>query len=58
MSRRLPTNLDEQLLADIGLKWVADCGRRVHDYQIYLTNERKLATGSILIAIAVLRFLY
>lgn len=27
-------------------------------YQIYLTNERKLATSSILIAIAALRFLY
>src|SRR5689334_25077144 len=27
-------------------------------YQVYLTNERKLAPGSILIAIAALRFLY
>src|ERR1700681_2243466 len=30
----------------------------IRAYQIYLTNERKLATGSILIAIAALRFLY
>jgi integrase/recombinase XerD len=30
----------------------------VRTYQIYLTNERKLATGSIHIAVAVLRFLY
>ena len=27
-------------------------------YQVYLTNEKKLATSSILIAIAALRFLY
>ncbi len=27
-------------------------------YQVYLTNEKKLATGSILIAISALRFLY
>ena len=31
---------------------------QIHAYQVYLTNERKLATGSILIAIAALRFLY
>jgi integrase/recombinase XerD len=30
----------------------------IHTYQVYLTNEKKLATGSILIAIAALRFLY
>ena len=30
----------------------------IRTYQIYLTNERKLATSSILIAIAALRFLY
>ena len=30
----------------------------IRSYQIYLTNERKLATGSILIAISALRFLY
>jgi integrase/recombinase XerD len=30
----------------------------IRSYQIYLTNERKLATGSILIATAALRFLY
>lgn len=30
----------------------------IRAYQIYLTNERKLAIGSILIAIAALRFLY
>ena len=30
----------------------------IRAYQLYLTNERKLATGSILIAIAALRFLY
>jgi len=27
-------------------------------YQVYLTNEKKLATGSILIAVSALRFLY
>lgn len=31
---------------------------QIRAYQIYLTNEKKLATGSILIAIAALRFLY
>ena len=30
----------------------------IRAYQIYLTNERKLAPGSILIAVAALRFLY
>ena len=30
----------------------------IRAYQVYLTNERKLATGSILIAVAALRFLY
>ena len=30
----------------------------IRAYQIYLTNERKLSTSSILIAIATLRFLY
>ena len=30
----------------------------IRAYQIYLTNERKLATGSVLIAVAALRFLY
>ena len=30
----------------------------IRAYQIYLTNERKLATSSILIAISALRFLY
>jgi integrase/recombinase XerD len=30
----------------------------IRSYQLYLTNERKLATGSIHIAIAALRFLY
>jgi integrase/recombinase XerD len=30
----------------------------IRSYQLYLTNERKLATGSILIAVAALRFLY
>ena len=30
----------------------------IRSYQVYLTNERKLAVGSILIAIAALRFLY
>jgi integrase/recombinase XerD len=32
--------------------------QEVRAYQLYLTNERKLATGSILIAVAALRFLY
>ena len=31
---------------------------QIRSYQVYLTNERKLATGSILIAISALRFLY
>ena len=30
----------------------------IRTYQIYLTNERKLAVASILIAVAALRFLY
>lgn len=30
----------------------------IRDYQIFLTNERKLAPGSVLIAVAALRFLY
>jgi site-specific recombinase XerD len=30
----------------------------IRTYQVYLTNEKKLAVGSILIAIAALRFLY
>src|SRR5216684_367797 len=30
----------------------------IRAYQIYLTNEKKLATSSILIAISALRFLY
>lgn len=30
----------------------------IRAYQVYLTNERKLAPGSILIAVAALRFLY
>ena len=31
---------------------------QIRAYQIYLTNEKKLATGSITIAISALRFLY
>jgi integrase/recombinase XerD len=30
----------------------------IRAYQVYLTNERKLATGSVLIAVSALRFLY
>src|SRR5437899_12539167 len=30
----------------------------IRTYQVYLTKEKKLATGSILIAISALRFLY
>jgi site-specific recombinase XerD len=30
----------------------------IRTYQIYLTNEKKLAPGSVLIAVAALRFLY
>jgi len=30
----------------------------IRSYQVYLTKEKKLATGSILIAVAALRFLY
>lgn len=30
----------------------------IRAYQVYLTNEKQLATGSILIAVAALRFLY
>jgi site-specific recombinase XerD len=32
--------------------------RDIRTYQVYLTNEKKLATGSILIATSALRFLY
>jgi len=31
---------------------------QIRSYQVYLTNEKKLAPGSILIAVAALRFLY
>jgi integrase/recombinase XerD len=31
---------------------------QIRTYQVYLTNEKKLATGSILISISALRFLY
>jgi integrase/recombinase XerD len=31
---------------------------QIRAYQVHLTNEKKLATGTILIAIAALRFLY
>jgi integrase/recombinase XerD len=31
---------------------------QIRSYQVYLTNERKLATSSILIAVSALRFLY
>ena len=31
---------------------------QIRTYQVYLTKEKKLATGSILIAISALRFLY
>ena len=31
---------------------------QIRAYQVYLTNERKLAAGSIIIAISALRFLY
>jgi len=31
---------------------------QIRAYQVYLTNEKKLSTGSILIAISALRFLY
>ena len=30
----------------------------IRAYQVYLTNEKKLAPGSVLIAVAALRFLY
>jgi len=30
----------------------------IRTYQVYLTNEKKLAPGSVLIAVAALRFLY
>ena len=30
----------------------------IHSYQVYLTNEKKLAPGSIVIAVSSLRFLY
>jgi site-specific recombinase XerD len=32
--------------------------QEIRAYQLYLTNERKLAPGSVLIAVAALRFLY
>ena len=31
---------------------------QIRAYQVYLTNEKKLSTGSIIVAIAALRFLY
>src|SRR5260370_19025119 len=31
---------------------------QIRAYQVYLTKEKKLATGSILIAVSALRFLY
>jgi site-specific recombinase XerD len=31
---------------------------QIRTYQVYLTNEKKLAAGSVLIAVAALRFLY
>ena len=31
---------------------------QIRAYQVYLTNEKKLATSSILIAVSALRFLY
>jgi site-specific recombinase XerD len=31
---------------------------QIRAYQLYLTNEKKLATGSIVIAVSALRFLY
>ena len=31
---------------------------QIRTYQVYLTNEKKLAPGSVLIAVAALRFLY
>ena len=31
---------------------------QIRDYQVYRTNEKKLAPGSVLIAVAALRFLY
>ena len=31
---------------------------QIRAYQVYLTNEKKLSTGSIIIAISALRFLY
>jgi integrase/recombinase XerD len=31
---------------------------QIRAYQLYLTNDKKLATGSILIAVSALRFLY
>lgn len=34
------------------------CPEDIRSYQVYLTNERKLAPSSILIAISAIRFLY
>ncbi len=31
---------------------------QIRAYQVYLTNEKKLSTGSIVIAVSALRFLY
>ena len=31
---------------------------QIRAYQVYLTNEKKLSTGSIIVAISALRFLY
>jgi integrase/recombinase XerD len=42
------------------LRWSPDAltPEHIRTYQIYLTNEKKLAAGSIHIAVAALRFLY
>ena len=40
------------------LRSVSPGPEEIRSYQLYLTNEKKLAPSSIIIAVAVLRFLY
>ena len=49
-------------LAGAGARFIGGCcgtgPEHIRAYQLYLTNEKKLTPGSVLIAVAALRFLY
>jgi integrase/recombinase XerD len=47
-----------QFARHFGKSPVELCPDDIRTYQVYLTNERKLAPGSILIAVSAIRFLY